>query len=264
MDFFQTITLALVQGLSEFLPISSSAHLILVPKITDWPDQGLAFDVVMHLGTLTAVVYYYQNTLKAMSNDFYRSIIKCQSVGESKLAWGVLLGTIPVGILGLLFKDSIALNFRSLEVIAYTTLIFGILLGIASWFNTRNPNPRISINWFDVLFIGMMQALALIPGTSRSGITITAGLLIGLSRQMSIQFAFLLSIPVIAIASASILIELYGQPQVVNISLLFLGFVISALSSYFTIVFFIKLLDRVGMMPFVVYRLLLGMYLLTL
>jgi undecaprenyl-diphosphatase len=264
MDFFQTITLALVQGLSEFLPISSSAHLILVPKITDWPDQGLAFDVVMHLGTLTAVVYYYQNTLKAMSNDFYRSIIKCQSVGESKLAWGVLLGTIPVGILGLLFKDSIALNFRSLEVIAYTTLIFGILLGIASWFNTRNPNPRISINWFDVLFIGMMQALALIPGTSRSGITITAGLLIGLSRQMSIQFAFLLSIPVIAIASASILIELYGQPQVVNISLLFLGFVVSALSSYFTIVFFIKLLDRVGMMPFVVYRLLLGMYLLTL
>jgi Undecaprenyl-diphosphatase (EC 3.6.1.27) len=216
------------------------------------------------LGTLTAVVYYYQNTLKAMSNDFYRSIIKCQSVGESKLAWGVLLGTIPVGILGLLFKDSIALNFRSLEVIAYTTLIFGILLGIASWFNTRNPNPRISINWFDVLFIGMMQALALIPGTSRSGITITAGLLIGLSRQMSIQFAFLLSIPVIAIASASILIELYGQPQVVNISLLFLGFVVSALSSYFTIVFFIKLLDRVGMMPFVVYRLLLGMYLLTL
>ena len=264
MDFFQTITLALVQGLSEFLPISSSAHLILVPKITDWPDQGLAFDVVMHLGTLTAVVYYYQNTLKAMSNDFYRSIIKCQSVGESKLAWGVLLGTIPVGILGLLFKDSIALNFRSLEVIAYTTLIFGILLGIASWFNTRNPNPRISINWFDVLFIGMMQALALIPGTSRSGITITAGLLIGLSRQMSIQFAFLLSIPVIAIASASILIELYGQTQVVNISLLFLGFVVSALSSYFTIVFFIKLLDRVGMMPFVVYRLLLGMYLLTL
>ena len=264
MDFFQTITLALVQGLSEFLPISSSAHLILVPKITDWPDQGLAFDVVMHLGTLTAVVYYYQNTLKAMSNDFYRSIIKCQSVGESKLAWGVLLGTIPVGILGLLFKDSIALNFRSLEVIAYTTLIFGILLGIASWFNTRNPNPRISINWFDVLFIGMMQALALIPGTSRSGITITAGLLIGLSRQMSIQFAFLLSIPVIAIASASILIELYGHPQVVNISLLFLGFVVSALSSYFTIVFFIKLLDRVGMMPFVVYRLLLGMYLLTL
>ena len=264
MDFFQTITLALVQGLSEFLPISSSAHLILVPKITDWPDQGLAFDVVMHLGTLTAVVYYYQNTLKAMSNDLYRSIIKCQSVGESKLAWGVLLGTIPVGILGLLFKDSIALNFRSLEVIAYTTLIFGILLGIASWFNTRNPNPRISINWFDVLFIGMMQALALIPGTSRSGITITAGLLIGLSRQMSIQFAFLLSIPVIAIASASILIELYGHPQVVNISLLFLGFVVSALSSYFTIVFFIKLLDRVGMMPFVVYRLLLGMYLLTL
>jgi len=254
----------LVQGLSEFLPISSSAHLILVPKITDWPDQGLAFDVVVHLGTLVAVTYYYQNTIKVLSNDFYNSIIKRQSVGDSKLAWGILLGTIPVGIAGLLFKDVIEIDLRSLEVIAYTTLIFGVLLGVASWFNTKNLNPRVSINWLDVLLVGLAQSLALIPGTSRSGVAITAGLLIGLSRQTAIQFAFLLSIPVIVIASASILIELYDQPQIVNISLLFLGFVVSILSSYFTIVFFIKLLDRIGIMPFVVYRLLLGIYLLTL
>ena len=264
MDLLQTIVLALIQGLSEFLPISSSAHLILVPKMTDWPDQGLAFDVVVHLGTLTAVVYYYLDTLRSLSNDLYASIIKRQSTGESKLAWGVLLGTIPVGLAGLLFKDVIALNLRSLEVIAYATLIFGILLGVASWFNTNNTIPRKLINWHDILFISLMQTLALIPGTSRSGIVITAGLLIGLSKQMSIQFAFLLSIPVIAIASVSILIDLYAQPQIVNVSLLFLGFVISMLSSYFTIVFFIKLLDRIGMMPFVVYRLLLGIYLLTL
>jgi undecaprenyl-diphosphatase len=264
MDIFQTIVLALIQGLSEFLPISSSAHLLLPKELLGWPDQGLAFDVVVHLGTLTAVVYFYQSTLRVLANDFYTSIIKRQSVGESRLAWGILLGTIPVGVSGFLFKDTIMLNFRSLEVVAYTTLIFGILLGVASWFNTKNTKPRVSINWFDVLFIGMVQTLALIPGTSRSGVTITAGLLIGLSRQVSIQFAFLLSIPVITIVSASILIELYSQLQVVNMSLLFLGFIVSLLSSYFTIVVFIKLLDRIGMMPFVVYRLLLGIYLLTL
>ncbi len=264
MDIFQTIVLALIQGLSEFLPISSSAHLILVPKVVDWPDQGLAFDVVVHLGTLTAVVYYYQSNIRILSSDFYTSIIHRRSVGESKLAWGVLLGTIPVGLTGLLFKDYIALNFRSLEVITYTTLIFGILLGIASWVNLKNTKPRTLINWFDVLFVGMMQVLALIPGTSRSGITITAGLLIGLSRQMSIQFAFLLSIPVITLASMLMLLDLYSQPQMVDWMLLSLGFIISALSAYITIVFFIKLLDSIGLIPFVIYRLILGVILLTL
>ena len=264
MDIFQTIVLALIQGLSEFLPISSSAHLILVPKIVDWPDQGLAFDVVVHLGTLTAVVYYYQSNIRSLSCDFYTSVIKRQTIGDSKLAWGVLLGTIPVGLAGLFFKDFIALNLRSLEVIAYSTLLFGVLLGFASWVNTQNNKPRESINWFDVIFVGMMQALALIPGTSRSGITITAGLLIGLSRQMSIQFAFLLSIPVIALASMLMLLDLYNQPQVVDWVLLSLGFIISALSAYVTIVFFIKLLDTIGFLPFVVYRLILGVILLVL
>jgi undecaprenyl-diphosphatase len=149
-------------------------------------------------------------------------------------------------------------------VIAYSTLLFGVLLGFASWINTQNNKPRESINWFDVIFVGMMQALALIPGTSRSGITITAGLLIGLSRQMSIQFAFLLSIPVIALASMLMLLDLYNQPQVVNWVLLSLGFIISALSAYATIVFFIKLLDTIGLLPFVVYRLILGVILLVL
>ncbi len=264
MDIFQTVVLALIQGLSEFLPISSSAHLLLPKELLGWPDQGLAFDVVVHLGTLTAVVYYYQSNIKILAGDFYTSIAQKRSTGQSKLAWGVLLGTIPVGLSGLLFKDFIELNLRSLEVIAYSTLIFGILLGIASWVNTKNIKPRESINWFDVLFIGMMQALALIPGTSRSGITITAGLLIGLSKQLSTQFAFLLSIPVIALASMLMLLELYNQPQVVNWVLLSLGFVVSALSAYATIVFFIKLLDIVGLIPFVVYRLILGVLLLIL
>ena len=264
MDFFQTIVLALIQGLSEFLPISSSAHLILVPKVVDWPDQGLAFDVVVHLGTLFAVVYYYQSQIRSMSCDFYSACIQRRHEGESKLALGVLLATIPVGLAGLLFKDFIEINFRSTEVIAYSTLIFGVLLGLASWINSQNNQPRNSINWFDVFFIGMMQVLALIPGTSRSGITITAGLLVGLSAQMSTKFAFLLSIPVISLASLLMLFDLYQQPQMVNWYLLSLGFLVAMISAYLTIVFFVKLLDSIGLMPFVVYRLILGVALLTL
>jgi undecaprenyl-diphosphatase len=260
----QTIVLSLVQGLSEFLPISSSAHLILVPKLTDWPDQGLAFDVVVHMGTLSAVVFYYRAILKILIHDFFYSVIKVQTIGQSSLAWGVLLGTIPVGLAGLLFKDFIEVNLRSTEIIAYATLVFGVLLGFSSWVNTRGNYTIESLNWIDVSFIGMMQSLALIPGTSRSGITITAGLLIGLSRKMSIQFAFLLSIPVITLSALLMMLDLYQQPQLVDWSMLILGFVLAAVSAYLTVVFFIKLLDTIGLMPFVIYRIILGVLLLAL
>ena len=263
MDFIQTIVLSLVQGLSEFLPISSSAHLILVPKLSDWPDQGLAFDVVVHMGTLSAIVFYYRAIIKILINDFFYSVVKIQTVGQSKLAWGVLLGTIPVGLAGLLFKDFIEVNLRSTEVIAYSTLVFGLLLGFASWINTRNQSSRVELSWQDIGFVGFMQALALIPGTSRSGITITAGLLIGLSKNTSTQFAFLLSIPVITLSALLMLLDLYQQPQVADWPMLLLGFLVSAISAYFTVVFFIKLLDTIGLMPFVVYRIILGVLLLA-
>lgn len=264
MDFIQTIVLSLVQGLSEFLPISSSAHLILVPKLTDWPDQGLAFDVVVHLGTLSAIVFYYRLIIKTLMADFFYSVVKVKTVGESKLAWGILLGTIPVGLAGLAFKDTIEQTLRSTEVIAYTTLVFGLLLGLGVWVNNKRSLTRKAINWLDVSFIGGMQALALIPGTSRSGITITAGLLIGLSRQVSTQFAFLLSIPVITLSAMLTIFDLYQQPQLVDWPMLILGFLVATVSAYFTIVFFIKLLDSIGLMPFVVYRLILGVVLLAL
>ena len=263
MDFIQTIVLSLVQGLSEFLPISSSAHLILVPKLSDWPDQGLAFDVVVHMGTLSAIVFYYRAIIKILINDFFYSVVKIQTVGQSKLAWGVLLGTIPVGLAGLLFKDFIEVNLRSTEVIAYSTLVFGLLLGFASWINTRNQSSRVELSWQNIGVVGIMQVLALIPGTSRSGITITAGLLIGLSKNTSTQFAFLLSIPVITLSALLMLLDLYQQPQVADWPMLLLGFLVSAISAYFTVVFFIKLLDTIGLMPFVVYRIILGVLLLA-
>jgi len=264
MDFIQTIVLALIQGLSEFLPISSSAHLILVPELTDWPDQGLAFDVVVHMGTLSAIVFYYRDLIKQLIVDFYYSVVNKRSIGQSKLAWGILLGTIPVGLAGLLFKDFIETNLRSTEIIAYATLVFGMLLGFSVWVNRRKAHVRSAIQWTDVAFVGAMQALALIPGTSRSGITITAGLLIGLSKQLSTQFAFLLSIPVITLSSMLMLMELYQQTQSVSWLLLLLGFGVSAVSAYLTVVFFIKLLDTIGLIPFVIYRIILGVVLLTL
>ncbi|SMN13351.1 Undecaprenyl-diphosphatase [Bathymodiolus heckerae thiotrophic gill symbiont] len=264
MDFYQIIILALIQGISEFLPISSSAHLILVPKLTDWPDQGLAFDVVVHMGTLLAVVYYYRHIISQLLGDFYLSIVQREAVGESKLAWGVLLGTIPVGIFGLLFKDFINSDLRSIEVVAYATLVFGALLGIAILINAQRNSVREFLTWTDVIVIGVMQALALVPGVSRSGITITAGLLIGLSRKATIQFAFLLSIPVITLSALLISIDIYQQHQTADLILLALGFVVSAVSAYLTIVFFIRILDTMSMMPFVIYRLLLGLLLLLL
>ncbi|CAC9495116.1 Undecaprenyl-diphosphatase (EC 3.6.1.27) [uncultured Gammaproteobacteria bacterium] len=264
MDFIQTIVLALIQGISEFLPISSSAHLILVPKLSDWPDQGLAFDVVVHMGTLVAVIYYYKHIISQLFSDFYLCIIERKVVGESKLAWGVLLGTIPVGIFGFLFEDFIANDLRSVEIITYTTIVFGILLGVAVLLDTKSPRARELLAWRDVVFIGVMQTLALVPGVSRSGITITAGLLIGLSRKATVQFSFLLSIPVITLSVLLILIDIYQQQQVVNLTLLVVGFVVSSISAYLTIIFFIRALNTMSMMPFVVYRLFLGVFLLML
>jgi undecaprenyl-diphosphatase len=264
MDFIQTIVLALIQGISEFLPISSSAHLILVPKLSGWTDQGLAFDVVVHMGTLVAVVYYYKHIISQLLSDFYLCIVERKTIGESKLAWGVLLGTIPVGIFGFLFKDFIANDLRSIEIITYTTLVFGVLLGIAVLLDTRRPHAREILAWKDIVFIGVMQTLALVPGVSRSGVTITAGLLIGLSKKATIQFAFLLSIPVITLSVLLVLIGIYQQQQMVDLTLLVVGFVVSGISAYLTIIFFIRALNTMSMMPFVVYRLFLGISLLML
>ena len=263
MDIFQTITLSLIQGLTEFLPISSSAHLVLLPKFFAWPDQGLAFDVVLHFGTLSAIIYYYRNSLLVMTHDFISSIQTRKIEGEALLAWGVLLGTIPVGLAGLIFQDSIELNLRTIEVIAFSTLFFGLLLGFSDWLNRFMGRNREIIQGSDILIIGCFQALALIPGTSRSGITITAALLIGLSRSLSVKFSFLLSIPVIAVAMILKTFDLANHVDSVDWSLLLLGFIISAITAYATIVFFIRIVERIGLLPFVIYRLLLGVLLLT-
>ena len=257
MDIFQAVILAFIQGLTEFLPVSSSAHLVIFPQFFDWPDQGLAFDVVLHFASLCAVIIYYKDSIVLLSQDFFSSVSTRKMQGDSFLAWGVLLGTIPVGLAGLFFNDIVETNLRSFHVVAYATILFGILLGLSDIVHRARDINREFIRGTDILIIGCFQALALIPGASRAGITITAALLIGLSRKLSIKFAFLLSIPVITLATIMKFFEMTNEPQQVN-WLLLLGFAIAFLTSYLTIVFFIKLVERIGFLPFVVYRIFLG------
>lgn len=257
MEIIQIIALALLQGLTEFLPISSSAHLILLPIIAGWEDQGLAFDVAVHVGTLAAVIFYFRATIRQLIADWFRSLQRRQTVGESKLAWAVIIGTIPVGLAGLFLGDFIELFLRSPLVIAATTILFGLLLGFADWKGKRDRNEQ-QMGWKDILIIGAMQALALIPGTSRSGVTMTAALMLGLTREAAARFSFLLSIPVIFLAGSLETLKLVKADQATDWFALSAGAIFSAISAYVCIYLFLKLLERIGMWPFVVYRLLLG------
>ena len=263
MDSLQIMILAVVQGLTEFLPISSSAHLILVPVVLKWPDQGLAFDVAVHLGSLLAVMLYFRDEVQNMTTAWFASVLQQKHNRDSRLAWWVIIGTIPAVLAGLSFKDVIETDLRSPLVIAWATIGFGVLLAIADKIK-RHSRDEFSLSLKDVVIVGCFQALALIPGTSRSGITMTAGLFLGLNRDAAARFSFLLSIPII-LASAVIKIkDLVESQAVVHWGLLFLAVGLSAISAGLCIHLFLKLINRIGMMPFVVYRLLLGALLLLL
>ena len=262
MEILQIIILALIQGLTEFLPISSSAHLILVPVLTDWPDQGLAFDVAVHAGTLTAVVLYFRKELSRMLVEWFASL-KGRLTPDARLAWAVLIGTIPVGLAGLVFKGVIETQLRSPMVIAMATIVFGLLLWYADKTGKRGKDEY-GLSLCDVLVIGLAQALALIPGTSRSGITITAALMLGLNRKAAARFSFLLSIPVIFLAGMLETMDYLSAASIEDAQPLLIGALISAVSAYACIHYFLKLLDRIGMMPFVAYRLVLGVVLVVL
>lgn len=263
MSLLQTIILAFIQGLTEFLPVSSSAHLLLLPKLTDWPDQGLAFDVALHFGSLAAVVLYFRQDIATLWFAWWRSLRVRQLDTDSKLAWAVLLGTIPVGLAGLLFKDLVETWMRSPLVVAASLIVFGILLSWADW-KHRGARDLDGLNARDVLFIGIMQALALIPGTSRSGITMTAALMAGFNREASARFSFLLSIPVITLASLLVTKDLVEQSAQVDWVAVGVGTVVSGVSAYLCIHYFLAFIKRIGMQPFVAYRVALGIILLVL
>jgi len=262
MDYLQAFYLALLQGLTEFLPISSSAHLILMPVLFEWPDQGLPFDLAVHVGTLLAVVAYFRSNLFLMIRDWVASLAGRGMTDEARLAWYVIIGTVPVCIVGLLISDLAQTILRSPLVIALATIIFAGVLWFAekSAKETRYPH---AINWKDAVIVGGFQALALIPGTSRSGITITAGLFLGFKRRFAARFSFLLSIPAIALPGLLKALELIQSPDKPDWDPILMAMVVSAIVAYLTIGIFLRLLDRIGLMPFVIYRLFLGFTLLA-
>ena len=257
MELTHALVLAIVQGLTEFLPISSSGHLVLVPVFLGWPDQGLAFDVATHLGTLGAVLFYFRHELWPMTRDALGTLRGGRRTRESDLAWFVVVGTIPTVVFGVLFAGQISTVLRSPLVIAATMAGFGLLLWIADARGGRDRDEE-QIGWRDALIVGLAQAIALIPGTSRSGITITAALFLGLKRQAAARFSFLLSIPVIVAAIAYELMKVLRQPEPADWLALGVGVVVSGVVAYLTIRGFIALLGRMGMAPFALYRLFLA------
>ena len=261
MDLLHIIVLALIQGLTEFLPISSSAHLLLPKELLGWPDQGLAFDVAVHVGTLLAVMLYFRRDVADMVGGGF-ALLRGQLTDSGRLVLFLVAGTLPVGIAGVVMEPLIVAHLRSAQVIAWTTLGGALLL----WWAARTNQPLRELGQMTLwlaLVIGASQALALVPGTSRSGITITVALLLGFTPHSAARFSFLLSMPVIFLSGAWQSIELLSAPTYPWRELL-LGAVLSGVTAYLSIHFFLTLLARVGMMPFVLYRLALGLGLLLL
>lgn len=264
MEPVQVILLALIQGLTEFLPISSSGHLLLPKSLLGWADQGLAFDVAVHLGTLVAVVFYFRRTLGAIVRDWTLTSLRRQGPTEhSRMGWWLILATLPAALAGLAFDGFIEAHLRSMLVVGLTTLLFGVALGWADWRGAR-VRTLAQLSWQVVLVIGLAQAIALIPGTSRSGITITAALLLGFTRQDAARFSFLMSVPVIALSGGYKALQLLWQSQPAPWGELALGAALAGVSAFVCIHYFMQYINRLGMLPFVIYRLLLGTVLLGL
>ena len=257
MSWLQIIVLAIVQGLSEFLPISSSGHLVLVPSIFGWTDQGLAFDVAVHFGSLIAVVVFFRDDILGLLTGTGEIIMRRPASSRTRMVWTLGIGTIPAAVAGLLFAGWIADNLRDPIVVVSTLAGYGILLALADRFAARDRTIA-DIRIRDGLLIGMAQALALVPGTSRSGITITAARMLGIQRQDAARFSFLLSAPVILLATIYELVILITGDAAVPWDNLAVAALISGIVAYLSIEFFMRFVSVIGLLPFAIYRLVLA------
>tara|TARA_R110002096_G_scaffold364567_3_gene557665 strand:+ start:531 stop:1322 length:792 start_codon:yes stop_codon:yes gene_type:complete len=259
MDLIQIIALGIIQGLTEFLPVSSSAHLVLISIVMGWEDQGLLMDVAAHAGSLVAVMVYFRKELREMMRAVLNP--KAQENQETlHLISSVIIATIPIVIAGLLLADFIEQYLRSAYVIAITTILFALALAYADK-TSKELHDEYKLCWKGVLFIGFAQIFALIPGTSRSGVTMTAGLIMGLSKVAAARFSFLLSIPTILAAISYKLMQVMSSPVQMDAGAMLGVFMLSGLVAYICIQAFVRFVSIVGMMPFVIYRLALGVLL---
>ncbi len=259
METLQVIVLAIIQGITEFLPISSSGHLILAPFFFRWPDQGLAFDAAIHIGTLAAIVLYFRVQLGHMASAWLRSLRARELTPDARLGWAVLWGTVPVGLCGLLFSDYIERSFRNPLLVASTLSGYGVLLWLADRLG-RRTRDEYAMSWRDAMAIGIAQALALVPGTSRSGVTMTAALSLGLTREAAARYSFLLAVPGTALAALLECWKMSRAAEAVDWQSVVLGIVLAGLSGFLCIHFLLRFIQRIGMWPFTVYRLALAAF----
>jgi undecaprenyl-diphosphatase len=267
VPIYQAIILGIVQGLTEFLPISSSGHLLLVPWFAGWeqldPSVKKAFDVALHIGTLFAVVAYYRHDLRTYVADGARLVVDRTRppTPEGRLAWLLLLATVPAAAVGALFEDQIDDNLGTPVIIGISSIVFGLVL---AWADARHgTRPIEALGAKDALIIGAAQALALNPGTSRSGITMTAGRFIGFSRDAAVRVSFLMSIPVIvgAVVFKTGGLVLDGVPEDLVVPMI-VGIVTSAIAGYAAVWGTVALVRHHSLLPFVVYRVGLGVIVL--
>ena len=261
MTMFQAIFLGVIQGITEFLPVSSSGHLIFLPTLFGWQDQGIAFDVMVHLGSLVAVVVYFRKKIWQLMQAFFSTDKSKKS--DRLLSWFIIISIIPAGVIGLLLKS----NSRSALVVGISLIFWGLVLGAADLYAKKRKKTGADINnlkLWQIICISFAQAIALIPGTSRSGITMTAGLFSGLTKKAAAEFSFLMSVPIIAAAGilkTKEFIEVgFGD---ITFGVLFIGCISAAISGWFAIAGLMKIIQKWSFMPFVVYRVIIGVIILV-
>jgi len=265
MGLLRAVVLGLVQGITEFLPISSTAHLRIVPALLDWPDPGAAFDAIIQLGTVAAVLVYFRGDIVRLFSAWVQGLRTGAPVGttDARLAWFVIVGTIPVVVLGFAFKHAIETSLRSLWVIAASMILLALLLAAAERI-ARHQRTLADLTWTDGWVIGLWQAVALIPGSSRSGTTLTGGLWRGLKREDAARYSFLLSIPATTAAGIFELRHLLKAHVPFTGSELLVGGVVAFVSGMLAIGGLLRYLRTRSTAVFIVYRVALGLLLLGL
>lgn len=260
MNLLHASILGALQGFTEVLPISSSAHLILLPRLLGWPESGLTFDVALHLGTFLALALYFRQDIVELAASFFEAMGKRRfSTPALKLPFMIIAATIPAAVIGKLFEHQVEEIFRSNPIlIASFLLIFGLILGLSDYFGRRQLVMD-DVNTRSALFIGLLQCLALIPGVSRSGITITAGLMLGFTRESAARFSFLMSLPIVAGAALlkSLNLLKHGIPPGEGLPML-AGIAFSAVTGYISVSFLLRFVQKQTLSPFVWYRVIVG------
>jgi len=265
----EAIVLGLVQGLTEFLPISSTGHILYVPALAGWPDPGAAFSAVIQLGTMAAVLVYFRADLWRMALAFLKSFTGDRPLWKSedsdgRIGWYIVLGTIPIAIVGIVFKDQIENNVRTLSLVAIVMILFSFVLMAADLKGAQDRDVK-ELTLKDGIIIGLFQALALIPGVSRSGSTISGGLFLGLNRESATRYSFLLSVPAVVLSGLFELRHIGDSTGAsVGIGPTAIATVLAFISGYFAIAFLLRFVRTHNFSVFVVYRVAVGVLMLVL